>query len=365
LGLQHAVVATSPKGLNKNQIQRARLFAGSPQARQKSNKCDAEAEDDIAKLYGIPSRRKAFTMHVDEADDDVLSIASTKSYEAGFVCSCFCFKLFFSNKTNFETMHLRKTSKTLGHICCQDEECEEPPPPAAPLKQCHKCYWDYGRATLVRLTPGGVEVGVASQGPNSRLLAKFADETVESDVPNIYFVNPELKSAVLKRPARAKKTKRPEGWEEEWDDINGEDEADNPDEFDELAVVDESKDEEKTDLEVRSKTLKPKQQDVVDVQAPATSATVAASAAAVPAAAKATAAKIYPSSYIKMWYKANCSYGIRQAFGDKKQVFTLRSPSKSMSQQELCEVADTVLLKLKSGTVSEAGAREWAMQQLH
>ena len=114
LGLQRAVVATSPKGLSENQIQRARIFAGSPQARQKSNKCDAEADDEIAKLYGISSRRKAFTMHVDEANDDVLSVASTKSYEAGFVCSCFCLKLFSQTKPILKPCTLGKHQKHLA-----------------------------------------------------------------------------------------------------------------------------------------------------------------------------------------------------------------------------------------------------------
>ena len=199
-------------------------------------------------------------------------------------------------------------------------------------------------------------------------MARFDAETVESDVPNIFVVNHTITSSVLKKPARAKPNKRKEGWEEDWDEeVKGEDE--DPDEQDELGAAD-GPDAEEAVAEPPRKRRSVKSQDVrapggtVAAAAPVVVLLPAPADVAVASNAAAATARIYPAQYMKMWYKANSSYGIRRCFGDKKQLFTIRSPSKTMSQQELCEVADNVLMKLRGQELSESEAKDWAVSQV-
>jgi len=65
--------------------------------------------------------------------------------------------------------------------------------------------------------------------------------------------------------------------------------------------------------------------------------------------------------YQKLYYKNFQSYGIRQKFGSKKQIFSLRS--RNMSHEELESLAEAVLSRLNGG-MDEETAQDWARQHL-
>ena len=63
-----------------------------------------------------------------------------------------------------------------------------------------------------------------------------------------------------------------------------------------------------------------------------------------------------------MFYKKDGAIGIREKFGDKRQIFSFGRTSKS-TEAALRPIADTVLNKLDTG-VSAANAKKWADSQV-
>lgn len=64
-------------------------------------------------------------------------------------------------------------------------------------------------------------------------------------------------------------------------------------------------------------------------------------------------------SYLKMWYKNSVAYGVRQKFGQRRQIFAVGGKSSKKTQEELGAIADEAILKLGAGE-SEDSVKAWA-----
>ena len=64
-----------------------------------------------------------------------------------------------------------------------------------------------------------------------------------------------------------------------------------------------------------------------------------------------------------MWYKNAAAFGIRQAFGLKRQMFQLGGKRCTLSQDQLREIADAAVLKLAEGS-SVADSKLWGLQEI-
>jgi len=71
--------------------------------------------------------------------------------------------------------------------------------------------------------------------------------------------------------------------------------------------------------------------------------------------AEATSAR----GYLKMWYKNESAYGIRQKFGAKRQIFRLGGRRCALSEEELTSLANDALAKLHAGEAEEV-VKAWA-----
>ena len=69
----------------------------------------------------------------------------------------------------------------------------------------------------------------------------------------------------------------------------------------------------------------------------------------------------FQKTYQKMWYKNSNSFGIRQKFFAKRQIFAIRANGKP--KEFLENVASSVIAKLESGELNEEQAQEWARAQ--
>ncbi len=69
-------------------------------------------------------------------------------------------------------------------------------------------------------------------------------------------------------------------------------------------------------------------------------------------------AKLEAEKYLKMWYKRNNSIGIRQRFGQKRQIMSFGCKLKT--REALENIADAVIEKLEKKEMSEEEGRVWA-----
>ena len=81
-----------------------------------------------------------------------------------------------------------------------------------------------------------------------------------------------------------------------------------------------------------------------------------------PRSAAAVHHSAFDKSYTKMFYKSNNSFGLRQAFGEKKQVISVCK--KGVAKIDLENVADRALIQLNKGTAVEADVKLWVQDKL-
>ncbi len=195
------------------------------------------------------------------------------------------------------------------------EEEASPPKAHCPPEAHRRQYLDSGRRCMLRIFPDGTEEqATMSEGPNGFALARFRQEDpIETDMPNIMLTvvipPPGEGTAVAKQAKKQQVQKKP------------------------AAVL---CDEEEEGAESA-------------VEEGCEAESVARSEAASPPT----------SRYGKMFYKKDCSYGIRQKDPPKKQIFAIRG----LEQSKLEGIADSVIRRLEKG-MPEATAREWAKAEV-
>jgi hypothetical protein len=72
------------------------------------------------------------------------------------------------------------------------------------------------------------------------------------------------------------------------------------------------------------------------------------------------AAKPSLKTYQKLWYKNSFSFGVRQKFGAKSQIFGVGGKRCTMSKEELGAVADEAIVSMEAGRMSEDEASKAA-----
>ena len=68
--------------------------------------------------------------------------------------------------------------------------------------------------------------------------------------------------------------------------------------------------------------------------------------------------------YIKMWYKNSQTWGIRRAFYNKAQVFSLGGKSCGLSKETLMNIVNDSIKRMEIDNVSEEAARDWGREQI-
>lgn len=73
------------------------------------------------------------------------------------------------------------------------------------------------------------------------------------------------------------------------------------------------------------------------------------------------AATPMPMTWGKMWYKNGSRYGVRQKFGEKKQVWQVSCANAGVSQEDLGKLVDMAMRKMEAGELTEANAKTWVL----
>ena len=233
----------------------------------------------------------------------------------------------------------------------------------------YKEYLDSGLLCLVRLHKDGrVQKAKMAEGPAGFALATFPGEAaIATELPNMMLTvksekgNKAMKAkkamktmkamktkgamkAMKKKPNKKKKSKKGDDAEDALDDEEGEEEeaedeeAEHPDE-----EIEEEKgeDEEEEEEEEKDKEVHP----------------------VPPAHPAAEGAGSFDKRYGKMWYKAASSFGIRQRFLAKKQIFTVAHPAGSWTKARLEKIADEAIRKLEVHGLGEGAVKDWVFEQ--
>ena len=190
-------------------------------------------------------------------------------------------------------------------------------------------FFDSCNHTMVRnYDDGSHEVAVMEKGPSAFAVAVFGNERIATEMPNILL---DAKPMVKEKKSRAKAVcKRPAS-----------------------RMPEEAADEEAADDEVASTMTYSSGEDGED--GPEQPEAVAAANAAGGAAA------LVINKYIKMYYKATNSFGIRQCFGEKHQIFNISCRGKSKAVLE--NIAVNCLARLRAGG-TEIDVKAFKTQQI-
>ena len=71
---------------------------------------------------------------------------------------------------------------------------------------------------------------------------------------------------------------------------------------------------------------------------------------------------LYKTYARPLWYKNTHSVGIRQKFGEKKQIFSFGGRTSTKSKEDLISLGDECVRKLNGG-MSEGEVKSWAQEQ--
>ena len=171
---------------------------------------------------------------------------------------------------------------------------------------------DYASMQMVRITQQGRQEAPLLAGPGAFAVARFGDLEIETEVPNLLVeLSSGAKAVEGKKPPRRLKRKTPEA----------------------LAAAD-----------------APEPSPAGGENAPGSSTDTKDPE---------PGSDERPRMYGKMYYKAGNLYGIRQKFGQKKQIFALGGKTCGLTAAELSEIADAALGMLHEGRAEEE-AKKWA-----
>ena len=221
-----------------------------------------------------------------------------------------------------------------------------PSPKGATEDPKFKQYLDSGRRRMVRVFANGkILEATMTKGEGAFAVAKFPDEDpIDTEMPNMLlnevpFVKKRpagpMKAKAMKAMKAMKTSKKKDDDAELGDD--DEDEGGEEDEEGKKGEAEEEKDEAEEEKDEEDEAAKEEEPEAED-------------------------SPVEKKEYLKMYYKNSNSFGIRQKFGSKRQIFNISN--KTWKKQDLEKVADEALGRLHGGH-GEAETKTWAKNQTH
>ncbi len=218
-------------------------------------------------------------------------------------------------------------------------------------------YWDptLGNVLMVDVSTGNIlKAEKLEPGDYGFLRAYFGSRVLLTEVPNLMLETKQPK--VMKRPAMCRQEKKKRKLEAEVEA--------------EVVFEDEEAEEEQAEGEGEEEEIQEEDQEAeaeAPIQTSAKKGKTSASKATPPSSSSSQAAPVpipqhaQDQSYTIMYYKHGPSYGFREKFYSKRQVFQLQS--KTMKPEALKMLAESTLVKLNAGEQVE-DVRLWAKLQL-